>query len=204
MTGFIPCARTAAMIRSASYAVSASSTCPRACEMSSSAMVESCCCPGVRTTYSGRALVSTRPWIFVEKPPRERPKALHSTPLFRPRHPDALARPRCRRCCPFRRHRAAAPRRSSPTFRAPPSCRTGYKPTSTDRNAPAGHARGSPSSPDTPRHRSTAGRLISSSALDGAQTTRPASAPIVGRKGHGRAQLALITLPIPAQISCKN
>ena len=45
---------------------------------------------------SGRAWVSTTAWILVEKPPRERPKALHWIPLFRPTHLDVRG-PRRRR-----------------------------------------------------------------------------------------------------------
>src|SRR5215204_4929227 len=44
--------------------------------------VLSCCCPGVRSAAKGLPRPSQTRCSFVEKPPRERPKASH--PLFRP------------------------------------------------------------------------------------------------------------------------
>ena len=37
--------------------------------------VDSCACPGVRWKWKGCPSLSQRIWIFVEKPPRERPNA---------------------------------------------------------------------------------------------------------------------------------
>ena len=51
--------------------------------------VTSCACPGVITTPIGRPSELVRALILVEKPPRERPSALRSVPLFHRRHNDA-------------------------------------------------------------------------------------------------------------------
>jgi hypothetical protein len=81
---------------------------------------------------SGRPRASQRRWIFVEKPPHERPSAWPSCPLWRPRHAGGRGRP----CC---RASAGAPRpsRSRPGRRTPPrtrpgraSARTGARPSS--------------------------------------------------------------------------
>ncbi len=81
--------------------------------------------------WIGRAFVSTTAWSLVEKPPRERPKALRRTPLFRPTHPDVRERRNHRRSNRSHRPRAEAPGKSWPSDPSWPSLRTGYRRSST-------------------------------------------------------------------------
>ena len=63
---------------------------------------DSCVWPAVKWKHRGKPLLSQRTWIFVENPPRERPKAWSSgsegSPFFR-RQPHIARHARwCRRC----------------------------------------------------------------------------------------------------------
>ena len=69
--------------------------------------------PGVASMAMGRPRASTMAWIFVVRPPRERPIACACAPLFRP-PPSGEPWPSCCRWLDHRRGRRA-PARQQPT-----------------------------------------------------------------------------------------
>lgn len=153
MTGLSSLCRTSAMNSFESYPVSPMSASPRAKSSSSTALIISWRCPGVSVMWIGRALVSTIAWSFVEKPPRERPRALRSIPLFRPPHPgvrEQQSRLRSTRC---RRPPIGGRGRWSPNGPWQPSWQSGCRPTSNDRIAPANLAKELQSWHETARRR---------------------------------------------------
>ena len=80
ITGAMSRRSSASMKGSASKALSPS-TAPGSTDSSSgSAQVRSCACPGVSITSTGLPSASTRAWILVVSPPRERPIAC--SPFF--------------------------------------------------------------------------------------------------------------------------
>jgi hypothetical protein len=106
-----------------------------------SAAVISCRSPGVSVMWIGRPFVSTTAWSLVENPPRERPRAFRSIPLFRPTRLDERG-PRSRRqSSRYHPARAAAHERSRPSDPCAPSSQSGCRRTSTDQIAQEGHAR---------------------------------------------------------------
>jgi len=91
MTGVISRSSKYSSIQSARYPLSpprangqairspySSTRCSSAVMSKSSTTVDSCACPAVKWNPRGRPFPSQRMWIFVEKPPRERPNAWSS------------------------------------------------------------------------------------------------------------------------------
>lgn len=118
------------------------------CSSSCSAIVISCCWPGVSKKVIGLPWPSQRRWILVPKPPWLRPKASCSGVLFLPQ-PRADGRAQCshpqngspnppRPACPPAPAVRSAP---DPTPRRPSSAGSGCTRSARVHNAQANHAR---------------------------------------------------------------
>ncbi len=115
---------------------------------SGSKTVASCCCPGVRTTVSGLPCPAALRCTLVEQPPWLLPSAsVAGAPPWPQRHAGGRGS-RCRRrtgrssppprpCRPV----VGPPRRSDPRSRPAASARSGCRPSTRDRIAPADRAR---------------------------------------------------------------
>lgn len=111
----------------------------------------------------GRARVSTTAWSFVENPPRERPIALASIPLFRPTHPGVRGPPSHPRWS--RRHPAPAMRSAvSPSDRGEPTAQTGCTPISKAQSVEGGPATANPLPHETGPPRQRGGHPATTSA----------------------------------------
>ena len=151
--------------------------------------------------WIGRAFVSTMAWSLVEKPPRERPRALHRTPLFRPTHPDVRERRSHQRSSRSYRPQAAARGRSSPSGPFEPSSRSGCTRSSKGRTARADHATAIRFSLGRERLPRRADRRAWPSGRYFAAADAAAAEPTERRSMHDGACRSLITPTIPAQVS---
>jgi hypothetical protein len=150
--------------------------------------------------WIGRFSVSTTAWSLVEKPPRERPRALHRTPLFRPTHPGVRERRSHRLLNRSHRPRSVIRGRSSPSVPASPSSRSGCRPSSTARSARANHATEGRSSPEKSRPPRRADHHASPSVPSPAEAEPVAVEPIGRRLERACACRSLITPTIAAQL----
>ena len=150
--------------------------------------------------WIGLFSVSTTAWSLVEKPPRERPRALHRTPLFRPTHPGVRERRSHRLLSRSHRPRSVVRGRSLPSGPASPSSRSGCRRSSTARNARANRATAGRSSPGKLPPRRRADHHASLSVPSPAEAEPVAVEPIVRRLKHDDACRSLITPPIAAQL----
>src|SRR5580704_12777825 len=85
MTDLVPCSSSSLRNSALSYALSPSMRLGR-CTLRNkrSATGQSCASPPVNRMAISRPLASASAWIFVLRPPRERPTACFFSPLFRP------------------------------------------------------------------------------------------------------------------------
>lgn len=151
--------------------------------------------------WSGRELVSTIAWSLVETPPRERPRALLSIPLFRPTHPNVRGPQNRRRCCQLHRTQTGVLERFAATVRREPSWRIGCRSTSRVRIAPAGHAKERRFGLGKGRPRRGDGHPRATWDRSGSSGDVCAGAPIGRRSKHDEPQKALITISIAQQPS---
>ena len=123
-----------------------------------SAPSRSCACPGVRWKPVGLPSASTVAWIFVLSPPRLRPMASASRPLFsRLRYVDAHARWLNRSWHIHCRHRPPAPEKYVARRRSCSNGCAGYGSPGNPRTAPADRAREYRPDSDTKPLRQTGG-----------------------------------------------
>ncbi len=144
--------------------------CPCAAAINLGASTTSWTFPAVMWTWMGLPRPSTSAWIFVVKPPRERPMHCFSAPLFRQLNAGARGR-RWRRPCwiPGPRRRST-PSATSRKCRAHSSARSGCERSSKDQIAPANPAKELPSTRCTPsRQRTYDSRVLTAVRCDHVQ-----------------------------------
>ena len=125
---------------------------PCAAATNVSASTTSWTLPAVMWMWMGLPRPSTRAWIFVVKPPRERPIHCFSAPLFRPRNAGARGRKLHRPCWILDPHRHPAPSLIPGKHPAHSSVKSGCERSSKDQIAPANLATELPSTRCTPSH----------------------------------------------------
>jgi len=150
--------------------------------------------------WIGRASVSTTAWSLVEKPPREWPRALHRTPLFRPTHLGVRGLRTRRRLSRSHRPRAVARERSLPSVPSAPSSRSGCRRSSRDRIARVDRATANLSSHGKSPLRRRAGRRVTPLALTSVAVKKEAVEPTEHLSVRDGACRSLITPEIGTQL----
>jgi len=129
MTDFVACSSSSSRSSALSYALSPSMRLARrTLRIRRSATGQSCASPPVNRMAIRRPLTSASAWIFVLRPPRERPTACFCSPLFRRPRSGGLSRAwsrssACPQIVPFRRALGT----DFPRCRAVPSEQIGYR-----------------------------------------------------------------------------
>ena len=135
MTGLVPCSSRSARSSLLSYALSPSRHLAGSTrQIRRSASGPSCASPPVNRMAIRRPLASASAWIFVLRPPRERPTACFFSPLFRRPRSGGLSRgwSRSSVCLRIVRSRRV-PGTDFPRCRAAPTEQTGCRSWSEDR-----------------------------------------------------------------------
>ena len=129
MTGLVPCSCNSSRNSALSYALSPSRDWAGfTLRIRRSATGQSCASPPVNRIAISRPLASASAWIFVLRPPRERPTACFCSPLFRRLPSGVLLRVSSQSSgypCIFRSRQC--PGTGFPRCRASPSEQTGYR-----------------------------------------------------------------------------